>query len=168
MRGSVYLIALAFFSACAAAPSAKDLPLASEIVVHKGARVMYLLDEYGQPIKSYKISLGGNPAGPKQCEGDLKTPEGSYFIEARNPDSKYHLSLKLSYPNEEDVARAEAMGLSPGGDIFIHGAPNDAAFGGFLYGFKPTWTEGCIAVGNRDIEEIWAMIPDGAPVTITP
>lgn len=130
---------------------------------------MFLLDTYGAAYREYKIALGGNPVGAKQQEGDQKTPEGSYIIETRNPDSKYHLSLKISYPNDQDKKRAELMGVNPGSDIFIHGVPNDKWFlEAYSYRYKPTWTQGCIALSNRDIEEVWYAVADGTPITIYP
>lgn len=160
-------LSLLFFSACAS----PDLsgPAASKIVVLKSRREMFLFDSYGQPLRSYKIAMGGNPVGPKQCEGDERTPEGLYMIETRNPDSKYHLSLKISYPNAQDVEQAESMGLSPGGDIFIHGVPNQSSLlDEFMYQFQPGWTDGCIAVRNRDMEELWTLVADGTPIEIRP
>jgi murein L,D-transpeptidase YafK len=141
---------------------------ATKVVVVKSEKQMFLLDDTGIPFRTYDIAMGGDPVGPKQCEGDMKTPEGLYTIETRNPESKYHLSLKISYPNEQDVAQAESMGLSPGGDIFIHGAPNEAFLGGFFYQYKPAWTQGCIAVRNSDIEEMWSLVSDGTPIEILP
>ncbi len=130
---------------------------------------MMLLDESGNIYRTYNIALGGNPQGPKQCEGDERTPEGLYAIETRNPNSKYHLSLKISYPNPYDVAQASAMGQEPGGDIFIHGVPNDAGqLKSYMYRFKPEWTNGCIAVTNFDIEELWSLVGDGTPIEIMP
>lgn len=147
----------------------KSLPYASAVVIYKNARTLELLDEYGAAYRNYKIALGGNPVGPKQYEGDMRTPEGLYTIETRNQDSKYHLSLKISYPNQQDKAYAKSMGLNPGGDIFIHGVPNEKnMLEGFFYRFKPEWTQGCIAVSNNDIEEIWSLVGDGTPITIYP
>ena len=106
--------------------------------------------------------LGFAPEGHKQFEGDGRTPEGTYIVDKRNPESTYHLSVGISYPNEADIAFAEAQGLSPGGDIFIHGGPRP--------GIDPTdvrdWTAGCIAVTDRQIEEIYAMVKDGTPIDI--
>jgi murein L,D-transpeptidase YafK len=162
-----FALVIPILAACAA-PKEKR-PYADKVVVYKSARTMMLLDEFGTPYKTYKIALGGNPVGPKQCEGDMKTPEGQYFIETRNPNSKYHLSLKISYPNENDLQQAQAMNLPPGGDIFIHGVPNHAdGLDAFMYKFKPQWTQGCIAVANRDIEQIWSLVGDGTPIEIMP
>ncbi|WP_284163886.1 L,D-transpeptidase family protein [Frigidibacter sp. SD6-1] len=136
-------------------------PDVTAIVVHKADRRMYLLHG-NEVLKSYEIALGGNPVGDKQFEGDLKTPEGTYFIDRRNPKSSYHLSLGISYPNNADRAEAAALGKKPGGDIFIHGRA------GKNRGFGPDWTAGCIAVKDREIEEIYAMVRVGTPIFIKP
>lgn len=146
----------------------KSLPIAQGIVVYKAKRLMILFDGNGQEIKRYRISLGGNPIGHKEREGDLKTPEGLYFIEGRNPNSAFHLSLKISYPNDADRKRAEMMNVSPGGMIMIHGTPNDANIFWHMFEAGPTWTEGCIAVRNHEMEEIWHMVPDRTPIEIFP
>lgn len=115
--------------------------------------------------RSYDIALGFAPDGDKREEGDGRTPEGRYVIEGRNPSSAYHLSLKISYPDATDRASAAARGVPPGGDIFIHGAPD----WWFLPGQPPgDWTRGCIAVTKAEIEEIWRLVPDGTPVEIRP
>lgn len=130
------------------------------IQVRKAARRLELIS--GRDIlKSYPMKLGQNPLGHKQFQGDKKTPEGRYYINRRNSKSKFHLSLGISYPNAEDRAFARRLGRSPGGDIMIHGQPN---------GKKGTlthdWTLGCIAMSNRDMEEIWRLIPNGLPILI--
>jgi murein L,D-transpeptidase YafK len=134
------------------------------IVVEKSQRRMDLMS--GETVvRSYQIALGSAPAGDKQREGDGKTPEGKYVIEGRNPSSAFHLSLKISYPDAADRAAAAARNVSPGGDIFIHGAPN-----WWLLPSQPPgdWTRGCIAVTKTEIEEIWRLVPDGTPVEIRP
>jgi murein L,D-transpeptidase YafK len=131
------------------------------IEVHKAERKMYLLSGK-EVLKTYDIQLGGNPVGPKQYEGDGKTPEGAYRITHRNARSAYHLSLGISYPNSVQIAAAEAAGKRPGGDIFIHGQPNRRnAKGG-------DWTAGCIAVTNAEIEEIYRMVNPGTVIRIYP
>lgn len=137
-----------------------DGPVITKIEVHKDARRMYLLSG-PTVIKSYKIKLGGNPVGHKQFEGDGKTPEGAYVITHRNPNSAYHLSLGISYPNQADIEFAKAAGKKPGGDIFIHGGPREKTRG-------RDWTAGCIAVSDRQIEEIYAMVRPGTPIHIFP
>ena len=136
-------------------------PEVTRVIVNKGEREMFLL-HHGTVLKSYDIDLGFAPEGHKQFEGDGKTPEGEYVIDRRNPDSSYHLSIGISYPNEMDVARAAAAGLSPGGDIFIHGESRK------LIAARRDWTAGCIAVSDREIEDIYAMVRDGTPISIYP
>ena len=134
------------------------------IVVEKSQRRMDLMSG-DAVVRSYVIALGFAPEGDKRREGDGKTPEGKYVIEGRNPSSAFHLSLKISYPDAADRAAAAERGVSPGGDIFIHGAPN----GWLLPGQPPgDWTLGCIAVTKAEIEEIWRLVPDGTPVEIRP
>jgi murein L,D-transpeptidase YafK len=119
----------------------------------------------GQPVRVWRdLQFGGAPQGHKQFEGDERTPEGLYVIEGRNPGSAYHLSLKVSYPNAADRAFAKAHGRSPGGDIFLHGQPN-----GLPIGRVPgDWTNGCIALSNAEIEELWRIVPDGTVIEIRP
>ena len=134
-------------------------PEVTSIVVNKGARSMYLLNNE-DILRHYKVDLGFAPEGHKQIEGDGKTPEGSYLINRRNPNSEFYLSLGISYPNTADRERAAAMGKRPGGDIFIHGQPLK---------YRPTkrdWTAGCIAVQNEEIEEIYAMVREGTLITL--
>jgi len=111
--------------------------------------------------------LGGNPNGPKERQGDNKTPEGTYVINSRNRDSRYHLSLRISYPNEKDKKRAKELGVSPGGDIMIHGIKNGFSWAGGLH-TEVDWTKGCIAVTDEEIEEIEKLVPNGAIVEIRP
>lgn len=137
-----------------------------KVLIEKRKRRLTLISK-GKAIKTYKIALGGNPVGPKEREGDNKTPEGTYTIESRNRHSEYHLSLRISYPNEKDRRRAKKRGVSPGGDIMIHGMKNGLAWvGGFHT--KMDWTEGCVAVTNKEIEEISRLVPNGTPVEIKP
>ncbi len=136
-------------------------PEVTRIVVFKERRRMYLMHEE-RSIRGYDIDLGFAPTGHKQFEGDGKTPEGEYVIDRRNPNSAFHLSIGISYPNEADIAFAESQGLEPGGDIFIHGARRRQDQPG------DDWTWGCISVSNREIEEIYAMVRDGTPITLYP
>jgi len=135
-------------------------PEVTQVQIHKSDRKMYLIHNE-RVLKSYDIALGFAPQGHKQFEGDGKTPEGQYFISHRNPNSEYHLSLRISYPNEADLAFAEAAGKSPGGDIFIHGAPNNPVS-------RRDWTWGCVALTDREMETIYAMVEPGTPVYILP
>lgn len=136
-------------------------PEVTRVEVHKASRRMYLLHDT-TILKEYKIGLGGNPVGPKQVEGDGKTPEGTYLINRRNPNSAYHLSLGISYPNQADVAEAEALGKEPGGDIFIHGRARQNR------GKGSDWTAGCIAVKDGQMEEVYSMVRTGTPILIVP
>jgi murein L,D-transpeptidase YafK len=138
---------------------------ADRIVVEKAARRMHL-QRAGATLKSYRIALGRNPVGHKQQEGDSRTPEGTYIIDTRNPQNRFHLSLRVSYPNAADRRSAVARRVSPGGDIFIHGLPNGTPEAALFAGRD--WTDGCIAVTNAEIREIWAMVKDGTPIEIRP
>lgn len=134
-------------------------PEVERVVVMKGRRRMYLLNA-GKALKSYDVDLGFAPKGHKIRSGDGKTPEGQYWINRRNPDSIFHLSLGISYPNRADRARAKRLGVDPGGDIFIHGeSPLNTVRG-------RDWTWGCIAVKNREMEEVYTMVRTGTPITI--
>lgn len=145
-----------------------SLTKAAKIVVYKAERKMALLDEAGKEIRHYRIALGARPEGHKTEEGDERTPEGAYRITAHNPRSSFHRSLRISYPNEKDIAQAKKRGVSPGGDIMIHGLRNGLGWLGTLHLRHDTWTDGCIAVTNDEIEEIAALVPDGTPIEIRP
>lgn len=135
-------------------------PRATHVVVSKANRVLELRTA-GKTLRRYRIDLGFTPRGHKLSSGDGRTPEGRYWIDRRNPRSEFYLSLGISYPNAIDVARSTQLGLDPGGNIFIHGEPMSGR-----KGVRRDWTAGCIAVSNREIEEIWALTPTGVPVTI--
>ena len=139
---------------------------ADKVLIEKQARRLTLLAR-GEAIKTYTIALGGNPVGPKEREGDNKTPEGSYIIDGRNGNSGYHLSLHISYPNAQDIERARELGVSSGGDIMIHGIKNGHGKLGTAHAERD-WTEGCIAVSNPEMEEIYRLVPNGTVVEITP
>lgn len=145
-------------SSCAGGIRPYTGPEVTEIQVHKADRKIYLLHN-GEVLESFDIALGFAPVGHKQFEGDGKTPEGLYFITHRNPRSAYHLSLGISYPNDQDRAAAEALGKEPGGDIFIHGGPRGPIT-------QDDWTWGCIAVTDRQIEKIYSMVNPGTPIWI--
>ena len=131
-------------------------PEVTRIQVFKGARVMQFL-HHSSLLKQYSFDLGFNPVGHKLQEGDGRTPEGAYRIDRKNPNSRFHLSLGISYPNVSDVAQARARGVSPGGDIFIHGTPS-------RWVGQRDWTWGCIAVTNDEMEEIYPMIETGTKI----
>lgn len=139
-------------------------PEVTRIVVHKEQRRMYLM-HHNQRLKSYKFDLGFAPRGHKQVEGDGKTPEGAYFIDRRNPNSRFHLSLGVSYPNEVDRAQAALLNQSPGGDIFIHGRGPFYKLG---KNRKKDWTWGCISVSDKEVEEIYSMVGNGTTIVIHP
>ncbi len=137
-----------------------------KILVEKKDRRLMLISK-GEVLKTYKIALGGNPNGPKERQGDNKTPEGTYFIDSRNKDSRYHLSLHISYPNERDKKRAKELGVSPGGNIMIHGIKNGFSWVGDRH-TEVDWTKGCIAVTDDEIEEIAKVALNGTIVEIRP
>jgi murein L,D-transpeptidase YafK len=137
-----------------------------KIVVLKSERKMmvYHGDEL---LKTYRISLGGSPIGHKEYQGDMRTPEGIYTINDKNPNSNYYKNLGISYPNDADRAHARSLGLSPGGDIKIHGLPNGSVdFGKFH--LVTDWTHGCIAVTNEEMEELYNAVIIGAVIDIRP
>jgi murein L,D-transpeptidase YafK len=136
------------------------------ILIEKNARRLMLISQ-GEVLKSYNIALGGDPIGPKERQGDNKTPEGTYVIDGRNKDSRFHLSLHISYPNERDKNRAKKLGVSPGGDIMIHGIKNGFSWVGDAHA-EVDWTKGCIAVTDEEIEEISKLAPNGTIVEIRP
>jgi hypothetical protein len=148
-------------------PNPNVIPFtADSIVVEKSRRTMTLYSQ-GAPVRIYFIALGQNPLGDKVSIGDNRTPEGLYYIAGHNPASKYHLSLKVSYPNDQDIAEARSRGVPTGGDIMIHGLPRGFENVGAEHRQRD-WTNGCIAVTNTEIEEIWSAIPDGAAIHIKP
>ena len=142
-----------------AAETGTDLR-ADAVLVDKSERRLFLL-RGGKILKAYPIGLGFTPDGHKQQEGDGRTPEGTYVLDWRNPKSRFYLSIHISYPNAADRARAAARGVSPGGEIFIHGRHS-------LAGGGSDWTFGCIAVTDKAMDEIWQTVPNGTPITIRP
>jgi murein L,D-transpeptidase YafK len=163
-RRAVLAAAVCLFSM----PGRTEPPFkADRIRVLKSERVLQLLDPRGRVLKSYPIALGRHPKGPKKRLGDGRTPEGFYIIDRRTVRTLYHRALHISYPNVLDIRRAEAAHVRPGGGIFIHGMP--ASFGHFdPVRFFVDWTDGCIAVGNIAIEEIWNAADDGTVIEIVP
>jgi murein L,D-transpeptidase YafK len=136
---------------------------ADRVLVLKGKKLMMLM-RGDEVLKKYEIAVGANP-GPKVRAGDSRTPEGDYVLDGRNPKSRFHLSIHISYPNEQDVQNAARRGVSPGGQIMIHGLPNGMGWVGALHSLL-NWTNGCIAVTNEEIEEIWEYVVDGTPIRI--
>jgi len=140
--------------------------MADKVVVHKSERKLYLMRQ-GQVLRSYRVALGLRPQGHKQQEGDFRTPEGEYRLVRRNPHSDFFLSMEISYPNSDDVARAQRNKVRPGGMIMLHGWPNVPKRGTDYYR-SADWTDGCIAVSNSDMVEIWLMTPIDTPIEIRP
>ena len=138
-----------------------QLPKVTNIQVFKADRTMLLINQ-GVVVKKYNFKLGFAPIGKKQFEGDGKTPEGKYYIDRKNPNSQYYLSLGISYPNETDKREAARLGKSPGGDIFIHGRDKSPKW------WKRDWTFGCIAIRNHEMDEIYSAIDIGTPIFILP
>jgi len=155
--------------AWAGRPDAPHLPSetrADMVVVDKRARTLTLF-RGGEALRSYPVSLGGDPVGHKRREGDERTPEGRYVLDYRNPASAAHRSLHVSYPDSADVARARAEGVPPGGMIMVHGIVNGLGWLGRLHRLWD-WTDGCIAVTNAEMDELWRAVPDGTPIEIRP
>ncbi|MCM0613990.1 L,D-transpeptidase family protein [Marinobacter sediminum] len=138
----------------------------NRVMVRKSERRLDLMDG-NQVIKSYRISLGDNPDGHKLYEGDERTPEGNYTLDWRNAGSDFYKSIHISYPSDKDRELAQAWGLNPGGSIMIHGLPNEAGDMAFAYRGLD-WTDGCIAVTNEEMDEIWQLVADGTPISILP
>jgi murein L,D-transpeptidase YafK len=136
------------------------------LVVHKAERKLVLLSR-GKEIRSYKIALGGNPVGPKTQQGDHKTPEGLYTLDSRNPNSHFYKAFHISYPNSGDAAAAKRAGVKAGGDIMLHGLPKDYAWVGKAHTLHD-WTDGCIAVTNEEMDEIWGLVRVGTQIEIKP
>jgi murein L,D-transpeptidase YafK len=153
-------------SALVSSSSEAALPLADSVIVRKSERKLYLMRQ-GEILRTYRIALGLRPDGHKQFEGDFRTPEGKYRLTRRNPNSEYFLSIQIDYPNERDIERARRQGLKPGGAIMIHGQPNVPRKSRDYYA-NVDWTEGCIAVANSDMVEIWLMTPSNIPIEIAP
>jgi murein L,D-transpeptidase YafK len=158
--------------ACATPPAQSHPPTllkADRVIVIKSERRLYLLRN-GAIFATYRVALGGNPVGPKIFEGDGRTPEGTYVLDGKNEDSRFHRSIRISYPSPADRQRARKYGGPPGGDIMIHGQPepgNKSALKRIALA-PSNWTDGCIAVENSAMDEIWAAVDDGTPIEILP
>ncbi len=139
---------------------------ADRVIVLKKDRTLQLLHE-GKVFKTYQVALGGAPVGPKMQQGDHKTPEGLYVLDYRNAHSHFYKAIHISYPNAQDRGTARRQGVSPGGDVFVHGLPNGYGWVGASHRLKD-WTDGCIAVTNTEIDEIWTAVPDGTTIEIRP
>jgi len=145
---------------------AGQFPVADEVIIDKSDRELHLLSD-GEIFRTFKIALGIRPQGDKKKEGDFKTPEGKYRLDARNPNSDYFLSIHVSYPNAADRHEARQNGLEPGGSIMIHGQPNLPTRSETYYRTQD-WTNGCIAVSNSDMIDIWLMTGENTPIEIRP
>ena len=145
---------------------ASEFPVADEVVIDKSDRELYLLND-GEIFRTFKIALGISPTGDKKKEGDFKTPEGSYLLDLRNPNSDYFLAIHVSYPSAEDRREANQVGVDPGGAIMIHGQPNLPSHSETYYRTQD-WTNGCIALSNSDMIDIWLMTGESTPIEIRP
>ncbi len=160
-RAAVLAIALISTSTYAVPPLKAD-----KVIVHKKDRLLIVLNR-GKELKRYRVALGASPVGPKTRQGDHKTPEGIYVLDRRNPQSQFYKSIHMSYPTAEQVAAARRAHVSPGGDIFIHGLGKRYGWVGTAHRTRD-WTDGCIAVTNEEIDEIWSLVADGTPIEIRP
>jgi murein L,D-transpeptidase YafK len=160
------LAVLPSLASVALADAYSALPTATRILVEKSDRRMTLF-ENDRVLRRYRVALGVEPVGPKQVEGDQRTPEGRYRIVARNPRSDFFLSLLVSYPDAGDLERARRTGAKPGGAIMIHGLPNQPRQSPEYYA-KTDWTDGCIALSNADMMEVWMLVPENTPIEIRP
>ena len=140
--------------------------IVDRLVVYKRERKLVLLSQ-GKELRSYKVALGGAPVGPKTRQGDHRTPEGLYVLDSRNPNSHYYKAFHISYPNARDIAAATKLGASPGGDIMLHGLPKEYAWVGKAHSLHD-WTDGCVAVADEEMEEIWKLVRVGTPIEIKP
>jgi murein L,D-transpeptidase YafK len=170
IRTTLIVLGFAVSLGTAARVEADALELNTEradaVLIVKSERKLYLLKD-GEVLRDIDIALGLMPEGPKEREGDFRTPEGRYFLETKNPNSDYFLSVKISYPNDADRARARAQGVDPGGQIMIHGLPNEPRYRESRYS-DMDWTDGCVAVSNSDMIDIWLMTESGTPIEIRP
>ncbi|RLJ52024.1 L,D-transpeptidase-like protein [Litoreibacter meonggei] len=160
LRG-LLLASLLILSACSSKFATYNGPEVTKLEIHKTQRILRVFHG-NRLLKTYEVDLGFGARGHKQVEGDGRTPEGRYTIDRRNPNSSFYLSLGISYPNARDRAYARSIGKSPGGDIFIHGQPN-------LKGKRgPDWTAGCIAIRNKEMRLLYAMVKNGTVIDIFP
>ena len=166
MRAFTLAIAAALLLSWSVLLPASGFPVADSVLVEKADRKLHLMKD-GRPFRTFDIALGIMPVGDKQREGDFRTPEGRYLLDRRNPHSEFFLSIHVSYPNAEDLRQARARGEDPGGAIMIHGQPNEPTRSEAYYRTQD-WTNGCIAVSNSDMIDIWLMTGDNTPIEIRP
>lgn len=143
-----------------------EIEMADSVLIKKSERKLYLMKN-GRTIRSMDIALGLVPEGDKQTEGDFRTPEGRYKLTERNPASDFFLSILISYPDDRDARRARSLGVDPGGEIMIHGMPNELKYSPDYYRWTD-WTDGCIAVSNSNMVDIWLMTDKDTPIEIVP
>lgn len=160
VRPLAYALVLLF------AVSASGAEKADSVLVVKSERRLYLM-KGGKVLKAYPVTLGAEPKGHKQQQGDERTPEGHYVLDYKNAQSKYYKSIHVSYPNAQDRENARKLGVSPGGDIMIHGLPNGWGWAGPVLQLFP-WTDGCIALSNKEMDEVWEAVDMGTPIEIRP
>ncbi|MCH7820601.1 MAG: L,D-transpeptidase family protein [Proteobacteria bacterium] len=160
------LCALCFVLLWQGSPFAGEFPVADRVLIEKAERKLHLIKD-GVAFRIFDIALGIRPIGDKEREGDFKTPEGKYTLDTRNPNSEFFLSIHVSYPNVLDIRSARAKGVDPGGAIMIHGQPNSPSRSEAYY-HTQDWTNGCIAVSNSDMIDIWLMTANNTPVEIQP
>jgi len=166
VRGAGAALLSASLFACAT-PQAPPQTYADRVVVEKSKRSMQLVQN-GRVLKSYRVALGGDPVGHKMQQGDSRTPEGVYTIDFRRTESRFNLALRVSYPNQQDRQFAASRGADPGGEIYIHGQPNGGVSPARLAQTGLDWTDGCIAVTNPEMQEIFALVRNGTPIEIRP
>ena len=167
MRWLLALFCLSFITVSqASAVETLNGKVIEKVLVLKSAHQLQLIND-GKPIKTYRISLGKNPRGPKLMEGDKRTPEGFYWIDWRKTSNNFNLAMHISYPNITDSARARREGVEPGGMIMIHGTPDTEDTPEDLF-HTLDWTDGCVAMRNRDMREVWNLVPDGTMIEIRP
>jgi len=145
---------------------AGEFPVADKVVIEKAVRKLHLMRD-GKAFRTFKIALGIRPVGDKKKEGDFKTPEGRYYLDSRNQHSDYFLAIHISYPDSADLREASQIGSAPGGAIMIHGQPNEPTRSEAYYRTQD-WTNGCIAVSNSDMIDIWLMTGENTPIEIRP
>ncbi len=153
-------------SAACGATEAGEFPVADKVVIEKAARKLHLI-KGDEAFRTFDIALGIRPVGDKTAEGDFKTPEGTYYLDSRNQNSDFFLAIHVSYPNEQDRQEARRLGVDPGGSIMIHGQPNEPTRSEAYYRTQD-WTNGCIAVSNSDMIDIWLMTDENTPIEIRP
>lgn len=165
MRLSFFIFMILLASGLSSAQASQKAAHIDKVLVIKSERQLYLLSR-GKTIKSYPVSLGRRD-GAKVYEGDLRTPEGTYWLDWRKPSERYNLSINISYPNAQDRRRAEALGKKPGSMIMLHGTPIDDEYPEWFFS-SLNWTEGCIALTNADMEEVWSLVKDNTLIEIRP